>query len=126
MPAIQSAVPQLALQATTGPAGFALTAGTPAILTWNVPNDGRLHRIITFGDINVSSGTTGGVINIHVTDPGGTAGTLALDAGTHGGTGFFMSTVRTLFVNPGSVVTVSQDSGLSGGAAVYYAELWGS
>jgi hypothetical protein len=113
----------LRLVATAGPAGFALQNATPAILTWTAPNDGQVHRVLVFAEVNVSVAETGGLVQAHMTDAGGTAGTLQLDAGGHG-TGFFVSATRTLLVQPGSTLTISQDSALTVGAAAFFAELW--
>lgn len=117
--------PVIGLITATPAGGFALQNGTPSILSWTAPADGKQHRVQLWGDVNVSSATTGGLINIHLTDAGGTAGTLQMDAGTHG-TGFFVSASRNLLLAPGSTLTISQDSALTAGAASFYAEIWGS
>lgn len=121
-----AASPALAKQAATPAAGFTLVNGTPTILTWTPPNDGLMHRVQLWGDVNVSAGTTGGLIQIHMTDQGGTAGTLQMDAGSHAGTGFFVSASRNLLIQGGSTLTISQDSALTAGTAAFYAEIWGS
>lgn len=113
-------------QEATPAGGFVLQNATPSILSWTAPNDGQQHRVQLWGDVNVSVATTGGLIQIHMTDAGGTAGTLQMDAGTHAGTGFFVSSSRSLLVAPGSTITISQDSALTAGTAVFYAEIWGS
>lgn len=124
--AVQPQIGQLIAATPPLPAGFPLVNGTPTILTWTAPNDGKQHRVQLWGDVNVSVATTGGLINIHLTDPGGTAGTLQMDAGSHAGTGFFVSSSRNLLLAPGSVLTISQDSALTLGAAIFYGEIWGS
>ena len=63
----------LALQATTGTAGYTLINGTGNIITWTTPNDGGLHRIAVFASIHVTSTETNGVIALTYTLPDGTA-----------------------------------------------------
>lgn len=111
----------LTLVASTGIAGVALVNGTPTILSWTAPNDGQLHQVICFLDVNVSVAATGGAIQVNYTDPGGTAATLnpiggGQGVGTHNG-------AATVLVGPGSTVTVSQGA-LTVGAAKLYAQIF--
>lgn len=116
----------LARQATTGPNGFALQNATPVILTWNVPNDGQLHRFIVASSLIVSVAETGGQVNVHFTTPDGTVTVFDISNGG-GGTGFDYSAGRYLvIVKPGTTVTISQDTALTLGAAILWAEIWGS
>ena len=53
--------------ATTGPNGFALQNGTPTILEWTAPNDGKLHVVLTALLVVVTNPETGGPCGIHTT-----------------------------------------------------------
>jgi hypothetical protein len=113
------------LLASTGPVGFVLQNATPTILTWQVPNDGNLHRVFFIGSIDVTSAETGGAISGNVTPPGGgsAAQPQILAAGQAGGNHVGSAAA---IVGPGTTVTVSQTSALSAGAAVAWVEIWGS
>jgi hypothetical protein len=116
----------LALQATTGAAGFALQNATPTIITWTPPNDGNLHRVILFLTQLVTVGTTGGQINLNFNDPSGGAQSRQVQTGTHG-TGFIAPLAPMYFTVQANVaVALIQQSAMSGGACTVYAELWGS
>lgn len=115
--------------ATTGTAGFALTNGTPTIISWTAPNDGAMHMFVCISTVHVTSAETGGTIQVIYQSPisGVTnhftqafAGGLGTD--TNGQTG---TTVFAL-VQPGTTVTVQQTAALTAGAATVYAELWGN
>jgi hypothetical protein len=119
----------LQLQATTGEGGFALQDATPTILTWSVPDDGNLHRVSVYSLMHVTSLETGGVIDIVFEGPFAEAvthtsqifaGGLATD--TAGQLGSLFEAI----VGAGTTVSLIQGSALIGGAAVLYAELWGS
>lgn len=114
------------LLASTGAAGTPLTAGTPVFLTWTAPNDGNLHRIQVFSALNVTSSETGGAVGLGWTQPDGSviaAAAQLFAAGLGISTNW---TPQFRLVKAGTSVTVAQTSGLSGGAAVLYAEIWGS
>lgn len=114
----------MALQATTGVAGFALQNGTPNILTWNVPNDGNEHRVFFIGSVDVTVAETGGAITANVVPPGGgspavpqiLAGGQAI--GNHVG-------INGAVVEAGSTVTVQQTA-LTAGTATAWVDIWGS
>jgi hypothetical protein len=113
------------LLASTGMPGFPLVNATPNILAWTAPNDGNMHRIQVFGCVSVSSAETGGAITVAVHDPAGILGTHTIQAGG-AGAGSANLTGEPLVLAPGTTVTVAQGSALSAGAAVLYAEIWGS
>lgn len=118
--------PVIGLLAATGTAGYTLVNGTGAILSWTAPSDGQMHRVSWFGQLWVTSAETGGAISISITDPGGHASTAqTIDAGGHG-INFHQMNYWNLLVQAGSTVTLSQASALTVGAAVLWAELWGS
>lgn len=115
----------LALQKSTGAAGFALQNATPTILSWTAPNDGQIHRIQTFIIENVSVANTGGALSLTATDPGGNALNTQLDAGTHGVSEVQPSN-KLIPIGPGSTVSIVQSSAQTAGAATVWAEIWGS
>lgn len=124
-------VAAMALQASTGVAGFNLVNGTPVILSWTTPNDGLLHRVVFFSSIHVTSTETGGEIDIATVNPDGSAvGGAAsgddiyaggLSAGTHTPFNYFGT-----IVGPNTTVQLLQGTALTGGAAILWAEIWGS
>jgi hypothetical protein len=115
--------------ATTGTAGFALTNGTPNIISWTAPNDGAIHMFVCVSVAHVTSTETGGTVVVTYQSPvSGAANHFsqilagALSTDTNGQTG---TTIFAL-VQPGTTVTVQQTSALTGGAATVYVELWGN
>ncbi len=125
LPAWGMALTQLA---TTGNSGYTLINGTGTILTWTAPNDGNLHRVLIFGEINVTSLETGGQINVAYTDVSGAAqNQQLLAAGLNIGVTSFNSLPRQMImIKPGVTVNLTQASALTGGASVLYSEIWGS
>lgn len=119
----------LLLQATTGVNGFALTDSTPDILTWNVPDDGQLHRALAVFIMDVTTAQTGGGLNLLYTLPNGSAQTFGILAGSQGA-GYnysnYGAVVVPVFAKAGTAVTFAQASAQTAGAAVVWAELWGS
>lgn len=115
----------LELQETTGPSGFTLVNGTPNVLTWTAPNDGQMHRCMVIANLDVTSALTGGAINVGWTSPGGNPASLSVIGanGTH--TVHAAGTIDFL-IQAGSTLTLSQGSAVTAGAAVLYAEIWGS
>ena len=114
------------LKATTGLAGVQLTDGTPTLLTWDVPDDGQLHRFTLSAAMDVISNTTGGTITVSFTLPDGTSSLVDWIAGTQGfpGYNFGIENVGITPVQPGSTVTVAQQA-LTAGAATVWVEIWG-
>jgi hypothetical protein len=112
------------LVASTGIAGFNLQNATPGILTWNVPNDGALHRFMLTAIQHVTVAETGGAVTFSFTAPDGTAvnGVSAFAGG--GGTGISAATTDRL-VQAGTTVTLVQASALTAGAAILWAQIWG-
>ncbi len=117
--------PAMMLLATTGPNGFALQNGTPTLLTWNAPADNQLHRVILVSGQNVSVAETGGAVGLAFTAPNGVGATVSVYAGGSG-TGLSASVYVGRLVAPGSVVSLQQTAALTLGAAVVWAEIWGS
>jgi hypothetical protein len=120
-----AAVTQPQLQAATPAAGFALQNGTPAITSWQVPNDGQEHRVTVFASLDVTSLQTGGAVTVTITDPGGTVGTHTLYAGGVA-PGSVAPGVFVMIVKAGTTVSLAQSTAQTAGAAVLYAEIWGS
>jgi hypothetical protein len=112
---------QLNIVQSTGQAGYTLINGTGTLFTWTAPNDGALHRFTINATQHVTGAETGGVIQVAFTAPDGTASTFNLFAGGSGlgvtsGTG-------SRQVEAGTVVTVSQSTALTAGAAILWADL---
>lgn len=118
-PGVIGGAPTFQRVATTGPGGFALTAGTPTILTWTAPNDGQLHSAYSTGYSVVSSNLTGGAVNL----ASGTVSQNFLAGGAAAGT-YGPATNQVIAVQPGGTVSLVQAVGVSGGAATVYANLW--
>jgi hypothetical protein len=118
-----SSPPAPALVASTGVNGFALQNGTPNILSWVAPNDGQAHRVTVVAELRVTSAETGGQVNLSGTLPDGTAFSFAVENGGQGG-GQFRSQFTDMLVQAGSTTTLAQNSALTVGAAVLWAELW--
>jgi hypothetical protein len=123
--AVYPGAASLQLMATTGIAGFALQNATPTILTWTVPNDGLLHRLLLIPVLGVTSSQTGGAVTYAYTASNNLTQTHTLFAGGLSGTPLPANLVPVL-VYPGTTVTVAQSSAQSGGASILWAEIWGS
>jgi hypothetical protein len=118
--------PALALQAATPVAGFALVNSAPTILTWNVPNDGQLHRFIVAASMDVTVNEVGGLVGMAFTMPDGTFVPVNIFA-ANANVGFNpLFNAYPYVVGPGTTVTVRQFTALTLGAAVLWAEIWGS
>jgi hypothetical protein len=115
----------LELQAATPLAGYTMVNSTGTIISWTAPNDGKMHRVAVFGMQEMTSGGTGGVVNLDFTDPGGTTHAFAIFAANAGLGGHAPGLVTTVLVAPGTVVKVAQDSALTAGAGIVWAEIWG-
>lgn len=117
----------LVVKAATAAAGFALQNATPTILTWNVPNDGAVHRFELSAVQHVTSAETGGGVNVNYTAPDGTAGTIfPFGAGSGAGVGAPLGGAQgPVEVQAGSTVAVVQASALTVGAAVVFAAILG-
>jgi len=111
--------------AATPVAGFALQNGTPTILTWAVPNDGLLHRVLVISTMDVTSTETGGGVVVNVTLPDGTTGQPTLYSSGKSA-GMVNANYVACQVKAGSTVTVAQASALTGGASTVWAEIWGA
>jgi hypothetical protein len=118
----------ITLLAATPVAGYALVNGTGNILSWTAPNDGKLHRVFINAVLVVSSGETGGELDVSFTDPSG-ASRQFLWVGPNQSAGFTGPATldRSVFlVQAGTTVTLLQQTALTGGASTLWAEIWGS
>ena len=116
----------LVKQASTPVAGVALVNGTPTILSWTPPNDGQLHRVLVYTTMTVQSAMTGGNINLQFEAPDGTfAGPGLLTGGQSAGYNY-SGDAAPVIVKGGQTVMVIQGSALTAGAAILWAEIWGS
>jgi hypothetical protein len=121
----------LTLQAATPVAGFALVNGTPAILNWTAPADGQQHRFVVFATMNVTVTQVGGAVEVSYCTPDQATTTdnvfPGLFAGGQGvGPNYDQVYSLSGIVKPGSTVSVAQGSALTSGAALMWAEIWGS
>ena len=114
----------LTLRAITGDGGFALQDGTPVILSWTAPDDGRLHSIMQVAYIHAASDMTGGNIGCSFTDPDGNSVTDPVFVTGALSADFSNWNSNVLLVQPGSVSTVDQATALAAGAATCWAEIW--
>jgi hypothetical protein len=117
--------PAMALLAATAAAGYAKVNGTGTIISWTAPNDGNLHRVMIFGSEHVTSGETGGQITVSWTTPDGTTVANQL-VSAQGSTGGYPFGAYLLVVEANATVSVRQNTALTAGAAVLWAEIWGS
>ena len=115
----------LTLRAATPAAGVALVNGTPVILTWTAPNDGKLHRVIVVGQVQVTSAETAGAVTMTTAAPVVSGSPFTLDAGGHAGVATYPLTAQVLTAQPGETINITQTA-LSAGAALLYAEIWAS
>lgn len=116
----------LTLQAATPLAGYQLVNGTPNIIGWTPPNDGKLHRFQVFCTKTVQSLETGGYIQVTFQSPDGTASAYTIMAGSQG-TGYSTSeTSYPMICQGGFPVIVRQFSALTVGASTFWAEIWGT
>jgi hypothetical protein len=120
-----AATPALALQASTGIAGFALQDATPTIISWTAPNDGNLHRVEIFASENVTSALTGGAVSGSIVSPAGGGAAQPQVIAANQGAGNHVGTVTGGIVEPGSTVSVIQSSAVTAGEATVWAEIWG-
>jgi hypothetical protein len=116
--------PSLELQATTGPNGFALQDATPTIISWTAPNDGNLHRVVCFFELQITSAQTGGEVNLPFTDASGTIRSFVLASGGQGAGN--VNAPNEVLIKAGTTISVAQISALTAGAATVWAEIWGS
>ena len=108
--------------ARTPTAGIALVNGTPTLMTYNVPNDGKNHSIKINAELAVGGvGETGGGVGIGFTLADGTvvAPTTQLFAGN-----FALNTQNqnniTKLCAPGTTYTVVQTALTAGGPATFF------
>jgi hypothetical protein len=115
----------LPLVATTGPAGFTLVNGTPNILSWTTPADGNMHRAIVIAAVHVTSTETGGQLNTTGNAADGTAFNQLLIAGG-AATGAINRTQSSFLLQANTTLAVTQNTALTAGAAIAWAEIWGA
>jgi hypothetical protein len=115
----------LTLLASTGAAGYTLVNGTGTVISYTFPNDGLLHRFTIFAILAVSSAETGGTMRYLYTSPDGTSNSFVLVNGGAGG-GITNPNFAQVPAKANTTVSITQGTALTGGAAVLYAEIWGS
>jgi hypothetical protein len=116
----------LPVVARTPAAGVPLVNGTPTLLQWAVPNDGQLHVFDIAAGMNVTSLLTGGATQINWTTFGSGKNTGIFNGGEAaniyfgGGNGFVM------VCDPGTIVSITQASAMTAGAAQFAAAILGT
>jgi predicted RecA/RadA family phage recombinase len=123
--------PILGLLAATPAAGVALVNGTPTILTWTAPGDGKNHRFLIVASMDITTLQVGGAVGVAFTTPDQGSNANNAFPGLFTGAqaaGFNYAQVYSLsgIVKSGSTVSIAQTSALTAGAAVMWAEIWGS
>jgi hypothetical protein len=113
-------------QAATAVAGYTLVNGTGNVITWTTPNDGLQHRVTIMASLDVTVAETGGQISATYTTPDAGAGNHTLFAAGLGTTPALPAAPWTIIVGANTTVTVLQATALTVGAAVLWAEIWGS
>ena len=116
----------ITLLASTGTAGYPLINGTGTIVSWPAPNDGALHRVMVFSNIEVAGSQTDGAISVGFTDAGGNAHSFNLYAGGLASGGHAPGNSYQLTVEANTTLSITQSSAQTGGSATVWAELWGS
>lgn len=117
--------PAYALQEQIGVAGTPLVNGTPTVLSWTAPADGQEHRAFVIATLHVTGAATGGALHVTGTTPDGTGAANPQMLPASEAVGVFQNIV-TLIVASGSVVALVQTTALTAGAALLWAEIWGS
>jgi len=114
----------LTLQESTGTEGYTLIDGTGTILSWTVPNDGNIHTAVISVTLDVTSTETGGAFGISFTAPNGSSAASTISSGGSSAGGHPV-TPAVAICEPGSTVYLTQNSALTGGAAVLWATIHG-
>lgn len=123
--ALLASLGALGLQANIAAAGFSLVNGTQDIITWTAPNDGALHRFLVIAALDVTVAETGGQIVVNFTTPDNVASSgNQLFAGGRA-TGIAQSSVNAQ-VRAGTTVAVHQQTALTLGTALLWADIYGA
>jgi len=113
--------------ASTGLNGYNLQNASPvSVISCNIPNDGNLHRFMIFAALHVTSAETGGQITVTYTLPDGTVPSHTLFAAGLGVGDNVPALPYMITVKPGTVISIQQVTALTVGAAIMWAEIWGS
>jgi hypothetical protein len=119
--------PVMGLLAATPAAGYTLVNGTGTIITWTAPADGQLHRVIIIAQLLVTSNETGGQVTVNFTDMNGNTRSPPIYAGgSAAGLIAPTASAATQLIKSGTAFSLFQGSALTLGAAVLWAEVWGS
>ena len=116
----------MSLLATTGNTGYTLINGTGNAVSWQAPNDGAMHRVLVFATLHVSTAQTAGAIEATLTLPDGTSNSKSMFAGGLTSNEYYSSGPAVFLIEANTSLSVFQNSAMTGGAAVLFAELWGS
>ena len=103
--------------------GVALINGVQTILTATVPNDGKVHQIVVTQMKDITTALTGGATAIQWDRLAGTQVALNTTATAIGIPGASTTSSPLSLAAPGTVVTVSQTTAMTAGAAKVYAKI---
>jgi|SRR6516164_3568325 hypothetical protein len=109
--------------AITAVAGVAMINGTQTFLTWNVPNDGKVHFLFCVATQDITVAATGGAIQLSYTLPDGTVLNRAVIAGNQAVGANRVTTTDA--VQPGTTVTLTQNTAMTAGAGVMWGVIYG-
>lgn len=118
--------PALQVQAATPVGGVALVNGTPTILSWTAPNDGKQHWAQIFASVAVTTTQVGGSCSFNWTAGGVAISHSVFPGGAGSGTGAGPSNNFAVAVDAGTTVTFAQASAMTSGAASVFAGIWGA
>lgn len=126
LPAALAAAGVMVLQSKTAAAGTALINGLQAILQWQAPNDGQLHVAAFAFAINVTALQTGGAVTVAWTSQGQAHSFQPAAGGLAVGSYYTNAGATSLLtVDPNTVVSISQSSAQTAGAAAVAAAIFG-
>jgi hypothetical protein len=114
-------------RASTGVPGYTLADSTNTILTWTAPNDGQMHRAELWAIKYVTVVEVGGGVSYSNTMPNGDTNFYDFDAGNNpvGVVTEYLQPWNVLLA-PGGTIFIAQQSALTSGASIIWAEIWGA
>jgi hypothetical protein len=102
-----------------------LVNGTQTFFSWTAPNDGKIHGLQVHAAKNVVTTEVGGAVQLSYTI-GGVAKTLNIFGGGAAGPAVITTTLAAITVDPGTTVTLQQNTALTGGQSSLLAAIVGA
>jgi len=113
--------------AATPAAGYTMVNGTGTIISWTAPNDGNNHRVHLFASLSVTVTEVGGAITCSFTAPDGTSTSHTVYAAAQVATDVIVQgSPFSMVIKANTTFTLTQNTALTSGASVLFAEIWGS